>query len=52
MLTVKEYLIAAGLDVDPSRIKLVKHVNHYNRSIRQIIDEGYKIRIYVHYGSD
>jgi len=25
MLTVKEYLLAAGLDVDPNDIKLVKH---------------------------
>ena len=28
MLTVKEYLLAAGLDVDPDDIKLVKHVSH------------------------
>ena len=28
MLTVKQYLIAAGLDVDPNDIKLVKHVSH------------------------
>ena len=28
MLTVKQYLIAAGLDVEPNDIKLVKHVNH------------------------
>lgn len=41
MLTLKEYFIAAGLDVSPDRIKLVKHVDHRNRSIRQIIDEGY-----------
>ena len=41
MLTLKEYFIAAGLDVSPDRIKLVKHVDHRNRSIRQIIDEGH-----------
>ena len=28
MLTVKEYLIASGLDVEPDDIKLVKHVKH------------------------
>jgi hypothetical protein len=28
MLTVKEYLLAAGLDVEPDDIKLVKHVSH------------------------
>lgn len=28
MLTIKEYLIAAGLDVEPDDIKLVKHVSH------------------------
>ena len=40
MLTVKQYLIAAGLDVDADRIKLVKHVDHGLRSIRKIITDG------------
>lgn len=38
MLTIKEYLIAAGLDVDIDRIKLVKHVDHAPYySIRDVI---------------
>ena len=40
MLSVKQYLIAAGLDVDIDRIKLVKHVDHFGRSIRKVITDG------------
>lgn len=41
MLTVKEYLIAAGLDVDIDRVKLVKHVDHAQYySIREVIKRG------------
>ena len=42
MLTVKEYLLAAGLDCDPDRIKLVKHVDQPSRKVymREIIDNG------------
>lgn len=40
MLTVKEYLIASGLNVEPGRIKLVKHVDHVGRSIRKVIADG------------
>lgn len=40
MLTVKQYLIASGLNVDIDRIKLVKHVDHVGRSIRKIIADG------------
>lgn len=41
MLTVKQYLIAAGLDVDIDRIKLVKHVDHSERSVTEIIKTGH-----------
>lgn len=41
MLTVKQYLLAAGLDVDADRIKLVKHVDHAPYySIREIIKQN------------
>ena len=40
MLTVKEYLIAAGLDVNPDQIKLVKHVDHVNRTVKDMIKIG------------
>ena len=41
MLTVKEYICAAGLSYDHNDIKLVKHVDHGDRSIRDIIERGY-----------
>lgn len=41
MLTVKEYFAASGLACDPDFIKLVKHVDHPGRSIREIIDAGH-----------
>jgi hypothetical protein len=41
LLTVKQLLQADGLDVAEDQIKLVRHVNHLNRSITRIIDEGH-----------
>jgi len=40
MLSVKQYLIACGLNIELDRIKLVKHVDHLGRKIRTIIDDG------------
>ncbi len=40
MITIKEYFTAAGLVVADSRIKLVRHTDHMDRSIRQIIADG------------
>lgn len=40
MITVKQFLTAAGLDVPHYRIKLVRHSDHLGRSIRQIIADG------------
>lgn len=41
MLTVKQLFIADGLDLDEDEIKLVRHVDHLNRSIRRVVDEGH-----------
>ncbi len=44
MITVKQFLTVAGLDVPEDRIKLVRHIDHLGRSIRQIIaDEVFDI---------
>jgi hypothetical protein len=40
MLTIKQFLTAAGLETPHSRIKLVRHSDHMDRSIRQIITDG------------
>ena len=41
MLTVKQLFQADGLDTAVDEIKLVRHVDHLNRSITRIIDEGH-----------
>jgi hypothetical protein len=41
MLTIKELFAASGLDTPPDQIKLIRHVDHLDRSIRQIIAEGH-----------
>lgn len=41
MLSVKEYFSAAGLDYEFHEIKLVKHVDHAGRSVREIVDAGH-----------
>ena len=41
MLTIKKLFQADGLDVAEDQIKLVRHVDHLNRSITRIIDEGH-----------
>lgn len=41
MLTVKQLFQADGLDVPEDEIKLVRHVDHLNRSIRRVVLEGY-----------
>lgn len=40
MLTVKQFMTAAGLDTPHERIKLVRHSSHLGRSIRQILEDG------------
>jgi hypothetical protein len=40
MITVKQFMTTAGLDVPHDRIKLVRHSDHLGRSIRQIIADG------------
>lgn len=40
MLTVKDYLMASGLDVEAERIKLVKHVDYGKTSIRVLMEMG------------
>ena len=41
MLTVKQLFQADGLDSPDNEIKLVRHVDHLNRSIEQIVAEGH-----------
>lgn len=41
MLSVKQLFIADGLDLDIDEIKLVRHVDHLDRSIRRIVNEGH-----------
>lgn len=41
MLTVKQLFQADGLNITEDQIKLVRHVDHLNRSITRIIDEGH-----------
>ena len=41
MLTAKEFFTASGLTTEHKQIKLVKHVDHADRSIREIVDAGY-----------
>lgn len=41
MLTVKQLFIADGLDLAEDEIKLVRHVDHLNRSIQRIVAEGH-----------
>ncbi len=41
MLTVKQLFIADGLDLDEDRIKLVRHVDHMERSIQRTVREGH-----------
>jgi hypothetical protein len=41
MLTVKQLFIADGLNRDEHRIKLVRHVDHMNRSIQRVVSEGH-----------
>jgi hypothetical protein len=40
VLTVKQLLLAAGLDVPEDRIKLVRHVDRVERTIRQMTVDG------------
>ena len=40
MITVKQFLKSAGLDVPEDRIKLVRHSDHLGRSIRQVVADG------------
>jgi hypothetical protein len=40
MLTVKQFLKAAGLETPHEKIKLVRHSDHLGRSIRQILADG------------
>ncbi|NBB78609.1 MAG: hypothetical protein GVY36_04085 [Verrucomicrobia bacterium] len=41
MLTVKQLFQADGLDASEDEIKLVRHVDHLNRSIKRIVAEGH-----------
>jgi alpha-glucuronidase len=41
MLTVKQLVQADVLDSPDNEIKLVRHVDHLNRSIEQIFAEGH-----------
>lgn len=41
MLTVKQLFQADGLDTAEDQIKLVRHIDHLNRSITRIIDDGH-----------
>lgn len=41
MLTVKKLLIADGLGIEEDDIKLVRHVDHLNRSIHRVVAEGH-----------
>lgn len=40
MITVKQFLTTCGLATPHERIKLVRHSDHMNRSIRQIVAQG------------
>jgi hypothetical protein len=39
MLTVKQLFIADGVELEEDNIKLVRHVDHLNRSIQRITSE-------------
>lgn len=41
MLTVKQLFIADGLGIEEDEIKLVRHVDHLNRSIQRVVAEGH-----------
>jgi hypothetical protein len=41
MLSVKQLFLADGLQCPAEEIKLVRHVDHLNRSIRRIVAEGH-----------
>lgn len=41
MLTVKQLFMADGLGIEEDEIKLVRHVDHLNRSIQRIVAEGH-----------
>lgn len=40
MLSLKTFLIASGLDVAPDRIKLVRHVDHPDKTLSAMIEAG------------
>lgn len=41
MLTVKQLFQADGLNLPEDEIKLVRHVDHLNRAIRRVVNEGH-----------
>lgn len=40
MITVKQFITAAGLETSHEKIKLVRHSDHLGRSVRQIMADG------------